>query len=52
MVPTKRCRIENAPARLKDRRGIATRHTRCSDPFRPPTHSPPSPSGCDGGSCS
>ena len=27
----KRCRIEIAFARLKDRRGIATRYTRCGD---------------------
>ena len=29
----KRCRIENASARLKDWRGIAMRYTRCSDLF-------------------
>jgi transposase len=29
----KRCRIENAFARLKDWRGIATRYTRCGDLF-------------------
>lgn len=29
----KRCRIENAFARLKDWRGIATRYTRCADLF-------------------
>lgn len=29
----KRCRIENAFARLKDWRRIATRHTRCGDLF-------------------
>jgi transposase len=30
---TKRCRIENAFARLKDWRGIAMRYTRCGDLF-------------------
>ncbi len=29
----KRCRIENAFARLKDWRGIAMRYTRCGDLF-------------------
>ena len=29
----KRCRIENAFARLKNWRGIATRYTRCADLF-------------------